>query len=368
MQQGQLQTSVVSVGSMLQYSQLKIPVYQRPYKWSQKNVAQLVKDVYTFRKKSAYRFGTIVIHDDGIHYNIVDGQQRIITLLLLVRAIIKHHKTNIKNPELKSLLHALEQRMFNPRFSNDISIANIGSNYHLIEREVKTFDEDIIIFLLNRCEVIQFVLNDVSEAFQFFDAQNARGKDLEPHDLLKAFHLREFSERDEPQKTQIVDAWEQMQTDELSGLFADFLFRVRSWSRLQTARYFTKNETNLFKGVNIDRLDAFSYAIPLRIAHRFVDNYNSNFERQVDMSQMPYPFQLDQPIINGRRFFEMVGYYKKTYETFKQQTNSLQSALNEMSLAILNVLDTYDGRPSQHTRQTAITTSRISVIESDEKA
>ena len=344
MQENQLQTSVVSVGQLLQYRQLAIPVYQRPYKWTQKNVMQLIKDVYTFRTKSAYRFGTIVIHDDGKRLNIVDGQQRIITLLLILQAIITHHKSNIKNPELKNLLQTLETNMFTPAFSNDISVANISSNYQVVEREVITFDEDLIIFLLNRCEVIQFVLNDVSEAFQFFDAQNARGRDLEPHDLLKAFHLREFSEKDEPQKTEIVDAWESMQTDELSGLFADFLFRVKNWSRLQSARYFTKGEIELFKGVNIDRLDAFAYALPLRIAHRFVDNYNGNFERQVDMQHMPYPFQLDQTIINGRRFFEMVSYYKKTYDIYKENTDTLHAALNDISISIINALNNYEGR------------------------
>lgn len=344
MQESQLQTSVVSLGQLLQYRQLAIPVYQRPYKWTQKNVMQLIKDVYTFRTKTAYRFGTIVIHDDGKQLNIVDGQQRIITLLLILQAIITHHKSNIKNPELKNLLQSLEVNMFTPKFSNDISIANIRSNYQVVEREIITFDEDLIIFLLNRCEVIQFVLNDVSEAFQFFDAQNARGRDLEPHDLLKAFHLREFSEKDEPRKTEIVDAWESMQTDELSGLFADFLFRVKSWSRLQSARYFTKGETELFKGVNIDRPDAFAYAIPLRISHRFVDNYNGNFERQVDMQHMSYPFQLDQTIINGRRFFEMVSYYKKTYDIYKQNTDTLQIALNATSIKIIHAVNNYEGR------------------------
>lgn len=344
MEEQQLQTSVVSIGQLLQYNNLAIPVYQRPYKWSQKNVMQLIKDVYTFRQKTAYRFGTIVIHDDGINFNIVDGQQRIISLLLIVQAIIKHHKTNIKNPELKNLLQGLEANMYCPFFSNDISIANISQNFQLIEREVITFDEDLIIFLLNRCEVIQFVLNDVSEAFQFFDAQNARGRDLEPHDLLKAFHLREFSDKDEPLKKEIVEKWESMQTDELSGLFSDFLFRVKSWSRLQTGRYFTKNETDLFKGVNIDRLDAFAYAIPLRIAHRFIDNYNNNFERQVDMQQMSYPFQLDQAIINGRRFFEMVTYYKKTFEIYKLNTDKLSNQLNEISKTIFENINSYEGR------------------------
>lgn len=346
MEATKLSTSVVSIGQLLQYEQLAIPIYQRPYKWTQKNVSQLIKDIYHFRKKSAYRLGTIVIHDDGLVYNIVDGQQRVITLLMIVQAIIKHHAIKVKNPELRQLLQKLDVKInaFSPRFSNEQSIINIRNNYPIIEREVVTFDEELIIFLLNRCEVIQFVLNDVSEAFQFFDAQNARGRDLEPHDLLKAYHLREFSAGDEAFKTSIVDTWESMQTEELSGLFTDFLFRVKSWTRLQTARYFTKNETDLFKGVNIDKLDAYAYTIPLRIAHRFVDNYNGNFERQVDMQHMPYPFQLDQTVINGRRFFEMVAYYKKTFDAYKQNLQAIDGNLNEISKNILEEINNYEGR------------------------
>lgn len=34
MLQEKLQTSIISVGQLLQYSQLSIPVYQRPYKWT----------------------------------------------------------------------------------------------------------------------------------------------------------------------------------------------------------------------------------------------------------------------------------------------------------------------------------------------
>ena len=41
-----------------------------------------------------------MLHNDGKRLNIVDGQQRIITLLLILQAILKHHQSNIKNPEL----------------------------------------------------------------------------------------------------------------------------------------------------------------------------------------------------------------------------------------------------------------------------
>ena len=37
----------------------------------------------------------------------------------------------------------------------------------------------------------------LAEAFQLFDSQNNRGKSLEPHDLLKAYHLRQQDSEDE---------------------------------------------------------------------------------------------------------------------------------------------------------------------------
>lgn len=293
MEANQLITEIIPVHKLLQYKRLAIPIYQRPYKWTQKNVRQLIKDISFFKNQSAYRLGTIVIHNDGSNLNIVDGQQRTITLIMITRVILKRPRTDFKNPELRSLLQLLEEEMFNPKLSNEISIDNIKTNYQLIEKEEFNFEEELILFLFNQCEVIQFVLKDISEAFQFFDAQNSRGRELEPHDLLKAFHLRVFSPHDDPYKVNIVTTWETMHTEKLASLFSDFLFRVRSWCRGQSARYFTKNEVDLFKVVNIDRMDAFAYAMPLRIIHRFVDNYNINLERQVDMKELSYPFQPD---------------------------------------------------------------------------
>ena len=49
-------------------------------------------------------------------------------------------------------------------------------------------------FIEKRCELIIVITDDISTAFQFFDSQNARGKALYPHDLLKAYHLREMAD------------------------------------------------------------------------------------------------------------------------------------------------------------------------------
>ena len=39
---------------------LRIPSYQRPYKWLPKHVNQLIDDILNHRTKSCYRLGTVV--------------------------------------------------------------------------------------------------------------------------------------------------------------------------------------------------------------------------------------------------------------------------------------------------------------------
>lgn len=297
---------VLTIGEFLQNGKLKIPPYQRPYKWTTKNVIQLIDDLFTHKAKTAYRLGTVVIHEENKEYNIVDGQQRTITLILITRAILKHKRKELKNPELKRLMDELDSCIIDPEFSNEISRFNIVTNYREIERQVKAMDEETIIFLYKKCEFIQFVLTDISEAFQFFDSQNARGKDLEPHDLLKAYHLREFSKRDEELKSETVKAWELMETADLTKLFGEYLYRIKGWSKGVSARYFTKDEVGLFKGVNLEKIENYPYTNLIRIAHFYVDRYNNSYERNIDLNKSAFPFQLDQPIINGRRFFEMI--------------------------------------------------------------
>ena len=198
---GQNQPQIIKVKELLTNDNLKIPSYQRPYKWTTKNVNQLIDDVLIHKEKSEYRLGTLVVHNhDGVS-DIVDGQQRTITLTLIAYAITqKQNKTKEEEKALKSF----DPKLLNLSFANDISKSNIQNNYKQIERRIADFDEKSIWFFLEKCTLVEVVLDDISEAFQFFDSQNSRGKDLEPHDLLKAFHLREmnnFSTEEERKKT-----------------------------------------------------------------------------------------------------------------------------------------------------------------------
>ena len=348
----ELSSKIISVYELLMDSALDIPQYQRPYKWTGKNINQLFSDIAIHKDKSAYRLGTIVFHQDGETKNVVDGQQRTISLLLAARALIQRSKEKkLERKDLQDRLLKLEQAMVNPSFTSEISQKNIHSNYLEVARIVSRadFTEAHIDFFLNKCQVVAVALNDVSEAFQFFDSQNARGRDLEPHDLLKAYHLREFSPRDEQLKAATVTRWESSDTKELATLFSQYLYRIRNWSKGVSARYFSKDDSDLFKGVNIDTVASYPYVEQLRIAHHFVDNYNGQYERKIDSRELGFPFHLDQIIINGRRFFELISHYQSKVARISAESwngHELVGAegLDGYAKTIMDTLNTYPAR------------------------
>lgn len=345
-------TKIVSVYSLLTNSSLVIPEYQRPYKWTGRHINQLFADISIHKDKSAYRLGTIVLHKEGDKRNIVDGQQRTISLLLAAHALTqRHNKKNLERTDLSTKLDCLSKNMVNPTFTNEISKKNIHSNYLEITRIISRadFTEAHIDFLLNKCEVVVVAINDVSEAFQFFDSQNSRGRDLEPHDLLKAYHLREFSQRDADIIATTVKQWEAIDTEKLATLFSQYLYRIRNWSKGVSARYFGKDNSDIFKGVNIDTVARYPYVEQLRVAHDFVDHYNSQYERKIDSNKLGFPFQLDQTIINGRRFFEFVSHYQAKLALVRNEYSSGGKLVGVEQLdgyakRIIEAINTYDGR------------------------
>lgn len=352
LQATELSSKIISVYELLMDSALDIPQYQRPYKWTGKNINQLFSDIAIHKNKSAYRLGTIVFHQEGETKNIVDGQQRTISLLLAARALIQRNKEKkLERKDLQERLLKLEQAMVNPSFTSGISQKNIHSNYLEVARIVSRadFTEAHIDFFLNKCQVVAVALSDVSEAFQFFDSQNARGRDLEPHDLLKAYHLREFSPRDEQLKAATVARWENSDTDELATLFSQYLYRIRNWSKGVSARYFSKDDSDLFKGVNIDTVASYPYVEQLRIAHHFVDNYNGQYERKIDSRELGFPFHLDQIIINGRRFFELISHYQGKVARISAESWNVHElvgtdVLDGYAKTIMDTLNSYPAR------------------------
>ena len=197
-------------GKPIENIRLTIPEYQRPYKWTARNAIQLLDDIIEAKNdnKEVYRVGTLILHKDKEkdgNYNIVDGQQRTITFALLLYSL--YYPEDYKEYPIKAedRITFLNQVVFD----NSHSRRNIANNRQAFKRRINKGGEDkenpvyaqemlnLRNFIETRCELVVVVTEDISEAFQFFDSQNARGKALYPHDLLKAYHLREMTDIDE---------------------------------------------------------------------------------------------------------------------------------------------------------------------------
>ncbi|MCR5570513.1 MAG: DUF262 domain-containing protein [Paludibacteraceae bacterium] len=292
--------------SDINFGELTIPEYQRPYKWTKKNVDQLIDDILTFKNKSSYRLGSLVLYNSDI----VDGQQRTVTLALLLHEL-KEKFSDIVGNEFQEFFMNMESFWEKTSFKNPISIANIRKNLEAIQERISDLDESFFRFLLQNCQFVLIILPEIEEAFQFFDSQNSRGKDLEVHDLLKAFHLREidnFTIHDSDN----INQWQTIDTQHLASLFL-VMFRIKRWAKSSTARYLTKKHTSEFKGISLSNTERYPVDMMQIMCHHFSNYYSQHVDRFIDHSTLEFPFQLDQPCINGSRFFDMVNHYDTLY-------------------------------------------------------
>lgn len=301
---------------------LEIPGYQRPYKWSLDHVTQLLEDIYdaAFLQNKIYRIGHVIIHEDEndkkeTANNIVDGQQRLMTLALLLH-------------ELGETDTNLSRLNYRHTISQDNILTNLGVIKGWIESNLKEdAREKFKNCILEKCQFVLFIVHSQEEAFQLFDLQNSRGRSLEPYDLLKAFHLRQMEQETEEAKELCATRWEKsIDEDKLKPIFNDHLFRIRKWSKGEKKYYFTKDEIGEFKGVSLHEKQQYPYETALRLLDGLIENAQHDKMLINSGLAQTYPFSVTMPIINGKRFFEYVDYYVGLKERmFAEGSSDLQN-------------------------------------------
>ena len=321
---------------------LKIPIYQRPYKWSARNAIQLLDDIIEAQNenKEVYRVGTLILHrDETGDYNIVDGQQRTITFSLLLYALYEL-EDKLLRPEIEFLKQDL--------FTNQFNCRNIPNNLNAFRRRiVKSGGGDVEDiehtrtmqrlrkFIETQCELIVVITDDISEAFQFFDSQNARGKALYPHDLLKAYHLREMTDIKAEEVEQIVAQWEAIPQHKLAEFFGQYIYRIKEWINGQKAEVL--NEHNIYKFKGINRTARTPYAQFYKSAYSYAQMINNSAMPFVSGTREINAFQLNTPIIAGKPFFEYTQHYYRIlhdvrdnskYEGFYIKDNEIVKTLD----------------------------------------
>lgn len=307
--------SIVKIKDLLSMD-LAIPEYQRPYSWSIASTNTLFMDTYDAYKRgiNEYRLGSVILHKKDKKYNIVDGQQRITTLSILLYCLKEKDKG-----------------LLNEHYSS-ISKNTIINNFKILTNKVCELKEEerksYKSYLLENCTFVKIVTDEEQEAFQFFDSQNSRGKELAPHDLLKSYHLREMNNEEENIKTKVINRWENKDQKNLKDLFRIYLYPLTQWYKGKNGLYYSSEKIGTFKGIKINNI--YNYAIYQKAANLFVEQMNNNGSIEILASKTLNQFQLNQPPISGKRFFEYTMHYANLLEKIKKNISDFHKDIDEI--------------------------------------
>jgi len=164
----------------------RIPLYQREYAWSVDEVSQLIDDLETFTKKTKdkeYFLGNIVVTKNGDFLDVIDGQQRLTTLYLMLKAIGEKN-FSLKYEIRKEDEDFLEKGDFLTPTNTFKEVVEYLKNQKEIERLIK----NIVITLT-------IIPRDI-DVVKYFEVMNNRGKQLEKHQILKAKFLKALEKKD----------------------------------------------------------------------------------------------------------------------------------------------------------------------------
>ena len=199
-------------------ARLIIPVYQRNYDWKKSNCERLFEDVENIISTGKPHFlGTIVYQSiDNGYYNdniIIDGQQRIASVILLAKALseviedsrrketlitafIKHSDGELKNQfRLKPSEYdcAVFQKIMSDKpaaFDETEKLSSLHINYEFFKQKISDFkyDAEKIYNALSQLKVVRIKLTDENPQ-EIFESLNSTGLDLSKSDLIRNYLL-----------------------------------------------------------------------------------------------------------------------------------------------------------------------------------
>ncbi len=221
----------------------QIPIYQRPYQWTEENCEKLLDDLfssYEYYKGSGYFCGSLVLVKSDPNsktetYDVVDGQQRLSTFILLAKVLADLYNDCLDPKNLEHLQEGWKDRhterkrlSFNTIGSNaeyDFQDAldffddphhvskNDENNYlenavclkdYLKEKEIKNIN-DFIKWLYFKVVFIKTTCPNVSMALRIFSVLNARGLPLNAIDVFKVELLKKLANKKDQEE--FVSRW-----------------------------------------------------------------------------------------------------------------------------------------------------------------
>ncbi|MCQ2652086.1 DUF262 domain-containing protein [Helicobacter pylori] len=303
----------------------QIPIYQRPYQWTEENCEKLLDDLfedYEEDRESDYFCGSLVLVKSDPNsktetYDIVDGQQRLSTFILLAKVLADLYNDCLDPKNLEHLQEGWKDRhterkrlSFNTIGSNaeyDFQDAldffddphhvskNDENNYlknavclkdYLMKKEIKNIN-DFIDWLYSNVKFITIICPNIDKALRIFNVLNARGLPLNATDIFKGELLKELAKEEDQKK--LVSRWNALSQkcsdndltmETLFSWYLDYLNPVTSKEKMEKRlvtwfKNLNKTPLEYFKGVE-DFYNAYGEVLEMQDWHAHLLSYKDD--------------------------------------------------------------------------------------------
>jgi len=266
--------------------QFLVPSYQRRYAWGYNQYLALYQDIARLKDDDGHLFGMIILHTSfhtgGINKpEIVDGQQRMTTLVLFLKAfemiyreknkeekandiqkmILCHGLDDIKKPKVilgdcdnddieQLIIHNQVEEIKN----NNIKNAFLDYKLWLSELDLESINK-LFYKLTNIAVIIRLDVSMAQDAYKLFETINNRGLRLTPTDIIKNFLLGHAAKINQTETlnnvktlwSNIIKALDSLDTDDfLRQLMCSILHRRIPKTKLvyEFKKYYCKHVEN----------------------------------------------------------------------------------------------------------------------------
>lgn len=258
----QLSAEQKTIGELLgkRGAKFLIPDYQRPYSWEREQCETLWEDLKAFAfppeiefnaDKDTYFLGSILTYEnDGREDEVIDGQQRLITLLLLLRAFYTAtEKIQCTNKEdvlsgIAKCIWITDEFGRNPRFNEtkleskvisdedeiefkkiltkgectEKNMSNYAANYRYFQSCISKFKESNLsnfslfpMRILNNSVLLPIKVDSQSTALRIFRTLNDRGLQLSDSDIFKAQFYKFYLNKGTAHRDEFVRRWKNLE-------------------------------------------------------------------------------------------------------------------------------------------------------------
>ncbi|WP_194973824.1 DUF262 domain-containing protein [Aquiflexum lacus] len=274
-----------------------IPDFQRPYKWNIEKCETLWNDIESFSQSEAqdgsdYFLGTIVSYiNEDKNQEIIDGQQRLTSFFLLLRAFYKKLESMPEDDDVKGLKNQIapciwdidpisqkvkdfknihiesmvateeDNEVFHQVLETGIADSsltdNYSKNYIFFKLKCDSYAESnplqwkqLCVTILTQCIILPIECETSETALTIFSTLNDRGLPLSDSDIFKAQIYKSKVSKEE--RKDFTNTWKELtQTCKYANLQIDDIFRYYSHVLRAEANDKTK-EVGLRKFYSID--------------------------------------------------------------------------------------------------------------------